>query len=208
MSNNYWEDVYLNKDSEQVSWYQTQDNRTIEHLKFHNIAADAQIIDVGSGASLLIDQLIEAGYVHLHVLDLSATALAQTQNRLEQKQLDRSHIQWIVGDIAQASLPKNYFDVWHDRAVFHFMQSDLQKQSYLHQLKASLKNNALLLMSTFAENGPEKCSGLPVQRYSIELLQNTLGTAFQLQHYEHAIHLTPWNSEQNFLHSVWRYSPE
>lgn len=208
MSNYYWEDVYLNKDSEQVSWYQTQDNRTIEHLKFHNIVADAQIIDVGSGASLLIDQLIEAGYVHLHVLDLSATALAQTQNRLEQKQLDRSHIQWIVGDIAQASLPKNYFDVWHDRAVFHFMQNDLQKQSYLHQLKASLKNDALLLMCTFAENGPEKCSGLPVQRYSIELLQNTLGVAFQLQQHEHAIHLTPWNSKQNFLHSVWRYSPE
>lgn len=182
MSNDYWEDVYLNKDSEQVSWYQTQDNRTIEHLKFHNIVADAQIIDVGSGASLLIDQLIEAGYVHLHVLDLSATALAQTQNRLEQKQLDRSHIQWIVGDIAQASLPKNYFDVWHDRAVFHFMQNDLQKQSYLHQLKASLKNDALL--------------------------QNTLGVAFQLQQHEHAIHLTPWNLEQNFLHSVWRYSPE
>lgn len=207
MSNNYWEDVYQSKDTDQVSWYQAQDTKTLELIQSQALPQDAKIIDVGSGSSLLIDQLVEVGYKNLYVLDLSKTALAHIEARLKEKNLDTSHIQWLVEDVGQVQLPTKFFDLWHDRAVFHFMVSEEQQQSYLKNLRSSLKPNGLAIISTFAADGPEKCSGLPVERYSIEKLQNTLGPDFKLLQHDHKVHITPWNSEQNFLHSLWSFQP-
>lgn len=205
---NYWEDVYQSKQAEQVSWYQSQDIKALELIKFQALSLDAQIIDVGSGASVFIDQLLEMGYKNLHVLDLSETALKTTQARLQEKGRDASHVQWLVADVCTVNLPQQFFDVWHDRAVFHFMVTEEQQQNYLNTMQNSLKANALVMISTFAEDGPTKCSGLDVQRYSAETLAKRLGENFQLLHHETDLHITPWGSEQKFLHTLWKFQNE
>lgn len=203
MSKAHWENVYQTKQTNKVSWYQAKDDTTMAFIRAQHIALDQQIIDVGSGASVLIDQLLEAGYQNLYVLDLSETALETTKQRLQQKGLDASHVIWLVQDVCTANLPKHQFDMWHDRAVFHFMVSNEQKQQYLTVLKNALKAGGRLILSTFAEDGPTHCSGLPVQRYHITTLQNLLGSDFQLVSHLIDTHLTPWQSEQKFLNSVW-----
>lgn len=203
MSRNYWEDVYQSKQVDQVSWYQQQDQKTLELIQSQNLSADAKIIDVGSGASLLIDQLIESGYKNLHVLDLSETALKTTQTRLIEKSLESSQIHWLVADICTAELAPQFFDVWHDRAVFHFMVTEEQQAQYLKNVRHALKQKGLLMISAFAEDGPTQCSGLPVERYSVEKLAQRLGEDFGLIHYESSIHLTPWDTKQNFIHTMW-----
>jgi 2-polyprenyl-3-methyl-5-hydroxy-6-metoxy-1,4-benzoquinol methylase len=170
MSNNYWEDVYQSKQVDQVSWYQQQAEKTLELIRSQNLSLDAELIDVGSGASLLIDQLIETGYKNLHVLDLSETALKTTHARLIDKGLDTRHIQWQVADICTVELEAQRFDLWHDRAVFHFMVKEEQQAQYLQNVRHALKPNGVLIISTFAEDGPTQCSGLPVERYSVEKL--------------------------------------
>ena len=206
MSQNHWENVYQTKEADQVSWYQSQNDQLLDILKSLAIKADQPIIDVGSGASILIDQLIEAGYSNLYVLDLSKTALETTQLRLTDKGLKTDSINWIVGDICDVSLPVQSFDLWHDRAVFHFMTTDTQQANYLENLKGALKRGGYLVMSIFAEDGPTQCSGLPIQRYSIEQLQTRLGSDFTLVNFQKDLHRTPWNSEQKFLTSIWKFS--
>lgn len=206
MSQNHWENVYQTKEVDQVSWYQAQNDQFLDILKSLAIKADQQIIDVGSGASILIDQLIEAGYSNLYVLDLSKTALEKTQSRLVDKGLTTENINWVVGDICAVSLPEQFFDLWHDRAVFHFMTTDEQQEHYLANLEGALKKGGYLVMSIFAEDGPTQCSGLPVQRYSIEQLQTRLGPDFTLVRFQKDLHKTPWDSEQNFLTSIWTFN--
>lgn len=211
MSQKHWENVYQTKSTDQVSWYQAQDQKSFELIQRlrdkHGLDLTAQIIDVGSGASVFIDQLLELGFKHIHVLDLSRTALEKNQTRLREKNLNAEHITWLVEDICTVTLPANYFDLWHDRAVFHFMVTAEQQQQYIFNLKTSLKKGGHLIMSNFAEDGPTQCSGLTIHRYSIKELQEKLGADFHLMHFEHDIHLTPWGSEQKFLHSVWAYQP-
>lgn len=203
MSQNYWENVYQSKQVDQVSWYQQQDQKTLELIQSQNLSPDAKLIDVGSGASLFIDQLIEAGYKNLHVLDLSETALKVTQQRLIEKGLGISQIQWQVADICTVALDAQYYDLWHDRAVFHFMVTAEQQEQYLQNVRHALKQGGLLMISTFAEDGPTQCSGLPVERYSVEKLAQRLGENFQLIHHDTEIHITPWGSEQKFLKTQW-----
>ena len=205
MSNNYWEDVYQSKQVDQVSWYQQQDQKTLELIRSQNLSVDAKLIDVGSGASLLIDQLIETGYKNIHVLDLSETALKITKERLIEKGLDTRQIHWQVADICTVVLESQHFDFWHDRAVFHFMVTEEQQKQYLKNVRHALKQNGLFIVSTFAEDGPTQCSGLPVERYSVEKLAHTLGEDFRLIHHDTEIHITPWNSKQNFLNTLWQF---
>ena len=205
MSQNHWEDVYQTKEADQVSWYQVQDDQFLDLLKLLKIKPDQKIIDVGSGASILIDQLIASEYSNLHVLDLSQTALEKTQLRLAHKGLKTENIEWVVGDICTVSLPHQHFDLWHDRAVFHFMTTAQQQEQYLANLKSALKKGGYLVMSIFAEDGPTQCSGLPVQRYSLEELQKRLGHDFILVHAQKDLHRTPWDSTQSFLNSVWQF---
>ncbi|MFW6699076.1 class I SAM-dependent methyltransferase [Acinetobacter pittii] len=205
MSNNYWEDVYQSKQVDQLSWYQQQDQKTLEMIRSQNLSTDAKLIDVGSGASLLIDQLIEAGYKNIHVLDLSEAALKVMRERLSEKVVDISQIHWQVADICTVALEHKHYDLWHDRAVFHFMVTEQQQEQYLKNVRHALKENGLLMISTFAEDGPTQCSGLPVERYSVEKLAQRLGENFRLIYDDTEIHTTPWNSKQNFLNTLWRF---
>ncbi|EOR08852.1 class I SAM-dependent methyltransferase [Acinetobacter genomosp. 15BJ] len=205
MSRNYWEEVYQSKPADQVSWYQQQPSQTLTFIESLDLPLDAKLIDVGSGASLLVDQLIEAGYKNLHVLDLSGTALQATRERLSEKGLDISEIDWQVADICTVALEPQHYDVWHDRAVFHFMVTEVHQQQYLHNVRQALKPNGFMILSTFAEDGPTQCSGLPVERYSVEKLAQRLGGDFILLHHEVEIHITPWNTEQKFLNTIWQF---
>lgn len=208
MSHDYWEAVYLSKEIDQVSWYQAQDDKRIALIQRHNLQCDSNIIDVGSGSSVLLDQLIEHGYKNIYALDLSKTALAKTQTRLNAKGLDASQIRWCVDDVCTVKLPQQYFDLWHDRAVFHFMMTDEQQQQYLDTMRSALKKAGLVMISTFAEDGPTQCSGLATERYSIQKLKQKLGEDYQLLDFDHEQHVTPWGSPQNFLNSLWRFEPE
>lgn len=202
---NHWEQVYQTKAVDSVSWYQAEDKRTLTLFKSLQLPLEASIIDVGSGASILVDQLLEAGYHKLYVLDLSKTALQHTQSRVREKGLDSQQVTWQVGDVCEVKLLSQQFDVWHDRAVFHFMLPEAQQTQYLNNLKRALKSGGYVSMSTFDEHGPTQCSGLPVQRYNITQLQQRLGEDFQLIDSEQHNHVTPWDSEQAFLTSVWQY---
>ena len=205
MENNYWEKVYQSKQVDKVSWYQQQDLKRLALIQHHVVDLKSNLIDVGSGASLLIDQLIEIGYKNLYLLDLSETALNTTKYRLKEKELDAGHVQWQVADICIAQLPTQFFDLWHDRAVFHLMVTETQQQQYIDVMRHALKPNGMVMISTFAEDGPTQCSGLPVERYSVNKLAMTLGQDFQLIQHDTEIHLTPWGTEQKFLNTLWRF---
>ncbi|MHA3052724.1 class I SAM-dependent methyltransferase [Acinetobacter sp. ANC 4640] len=208
MTDNYWEKVYQTKETDQVSWYQEKDFHLLNLLESLHLPTNAHIIDVGSGASLLIDHLLELGYKNLSVLDLSATALKTTQTRLKAKNLDATAVKWITVDVCRANLPKHFFDVWHDRAVFHFMVSQEQQEQYLKIMRNSLKNKSFVAISTFSENGPTQCSGLPVERYSIEKMKKRLGSDFKLYEYDIELHETPWGSTQEFLNTLWVFDAQ
>lgn len=205
MSRNYWEEVYQSKQADQVSWYQQQPSQTLTFIEFLNLPLDVKLIDVGSGASLLIDHLLEAGYQYLHVLDLSETALHTTRARLTTKNLDGRHIHWLVADVCTVALASQFFDVWHDRAVFHFMVTEVQQEQYLHNVRQALKPSGYLILSTFAEDGPTQCSGLTVERYSLAKLSYKLDKDFILLHHEIELHITPWGTEQKFLNTMWQF---
>lgn len=203
MIKNYWENVYQSKEADQVSWYQVKDQKTLKRIEAQHLKQNQNIIDVGSGASILIDQLLEAGYKNLHVLDLSQTALQKTQMRVAEKGLDTTKTIWLVDDVCTVHLPQQYFDLWHDRAVFHFMITDEQQQQYINNMQKALKNGGILILSTFAEDGPTQCSGLHVEQYNIDKLKLRLGDAFSLVEHDHDTHITPWGTPQQFLNSVW-----
>ncbi|WP_111896080.1 class I SAM-dependent methyltransferase [Acinetobacter sp. MB5] len=208
MNDNYWEQVYKTKEVNQVSWYQEKKFHLIDLLKTIHLPANAHIIDVGSGASCLIDHLLELGYKNLSVLDLSETALKTTQSRLNEKNLDATHVEWITADVCQVKLPKHFFDLWHDRAVFHFMVSQEQQEKYLNTMRNALKKESFVAISTFSENGPTQCSGLPVERYDIEKMKKRLGADFKLYEYNIELHETPWGSKQEFLNTLWVFDPQ
>lgn len=162
----------------------------------------AAIIDVGSGASHLVDNLWGEGFRELTVLDISAAALKTTQQRLGKGIADA--IQWQVGDVLTYELPKQHFLIWHDRAVFHFLTQPAQQQQYIEQVRHALQPGGYVIIATFAEDGPERCSGLPVQRYSVEQLATTFGSDFELVHAERETHRTPQGNEQKFIYCVLR----
>lgn len=207
MSKDYWENVYQTKEEDQVSWYQVKDQKILKRIEALDLKQDQNIIDVGSGASILIDQLLEAEYKNLHVLDLSQTALNKTQARLAKKGLDSTKTTWLVDDVCTVNLPQQYFDLWHDRAVFHFLITDNQQQQYIHTMQKALKKGGILMLSTFAEDGPTQCSGLQIEQYNIDKLKMRLGNAFSLIEHDHELHITPWGTSQRFLNSIWINSP-
>lgn len=194
----HWEDVYTSKAETAVSWYQPHSVRSLELIASAAPGRDAAIVDIGGGASTLVDDLLAAGYTDLTVLDVAEAALAKSRARLGDKS---ARVTWMVADITQWKPPRAY-DVWHDRAVFHFLTERTQQDAYIGALMAGAKPGATVLMATFALDGPEKCSGLPVQRYSPTLLADRLGAAFRLAGEATETHVTPWGSEQRFSYAV------
>lgn len=200
---NHWEKVYQGKESTEVSWYQEYPDQSMRMIeKVVASKADA-IIDVGGGTSVLIDSLLQKEYSRLAVLDISAAALKCAQQRLCER---AEKTEWIVADVT-AFEPPHRFSLWHDRAVFHFLTAEEDRKKYLSVLRKSLEKDAHLMLATFAEDGPEMCSGLPVERYDSEKLMRTLGVEFELLEQQVEIHNTPSGMEQKFNYFLLRYKP-
>jgi ubiquinone/menaquinone biosynthesis C-methylase UbiE len=162
---------------------------------------DAAIIDVGGGASMLVDDLIEDGYRALTVLDLSEAALIESRRRLGTR---GQTVNWLVEDITQAVFEPYSFDIWHDRAVFHFLTTEEDRKAYVKQVLRALKPGGHVIMATFGTNGPTHCSGLPVMRYAPEELHSEFGAAFTLLAHEEQVHHTPFGTDQQFIYCMCR----
>jgi len=200
-SKQHWEKVYETKSSDAVSWFQPHAESSLDFIHATGVGKDAAIIDVGGGASTLVDDLVAEGYADLTVLDLSAAALSAARQRLGGQE---SKVRWIEADIIEADLPAKRYDVWHDRAVFHFLTTPEQREAYVRKVFQSVKPGGHVIVATFAEDGPEKCSGLPVMRYSPDGLHDEFGEAFTLLKHRKEAHHTPSGSVQQFVYCYCR----
>jgi SAM-dependent methyltransferase len=193
----HWETVYRNKASDEVSWFQPHAASSLRLIHDTGIGLDARIIDVGGGASVLVDNLLDTGYRHLTVLDLSESALAEARKRLGAR---ASQVGWLAADITQASLPANAYDVWHDRAVFHFLTDPADRARYVQQVLHAVKPGGHVIVATFGPGGPLQCSGLDVVRYAPDTLHAEFGAPFRLLRHETEVHQTPAGREQEFVY--------
>ncbi|MDQ6738334.1 MAG: class I SAM-dependent methyltransferase [Gemmatimonadota bacterium] len=200
----HWEAVYETKATDAVSWYQPSAARSLALVQRVAPEHDARIIDVGGGASVLVDELLAAGYGNITVLDIAQTALDEDRKRLG---VLENAISWVAGDVCDVRLDTNTYDIWHDRAVFHFLTDAADRAAYVRQLRRALKPGGHVVIAAFAEDGPEKCSGLPVVRYSCEAIHRGLGNDFDVVITERELHRTPWGSEQSFVYCVFRRRP-
>jgi 2-polyprenyl-3-methyl-5-hydroxy-6-metoxy-1,4-benzoquinol methylase len=200
-SKQHWEKVYETKSADAVSWFQPHAESSLNFIHATGIGKDAAIIDVGGGASTLVDDLVSEGYSDLTVLDLSAAALSAARQRLGEQQ---DKVNWIEADITEVELPESRYDVWHDRAVFHFLTTPEQRGVYVRKVFQSVKPGGHVIVATFAEDGPEKCSGLPVMRYRPDELHDEFGEAFTLLQQRKEAHHTPSGSVQQFVYCYCR----
>ncbi len=191
----HWEKVYTSKSFTDVSWYQPTPQVSLDFLKELSIPTDAAIIDVGAGDSYFVDHLLLAGYTDITVLDISSVAIEKAKQRLGER---ASLVNWIVSDITEFN-PVRKYDYWHDRAAFHFLTTREEIAAYLSVANNAMKEGGKLLIGTFSESGPEKCSGLPVKQYTENALTGTLKKWFKKIRCIHTDHLTPFNTIQNFL---------
>lgn len=196
-SKQHWERVYSTKSATNVSWFQAHADLSMKLIQDAKITTTASIIDVGGGASTLADDLLAHNYENITVLDLSRSALNAAQQRLG---MLASKIKWIEGDVLDTKLQRNSYDVWHDRAVFHFLVNEQERLAYVRQVLEAVKPGGLVIVATFAEDGPTKCSGLPVMRYSANQLHSQFGEPFKLLGHEKELHHTPSGDEQKFLY--------
>jgi len=197
----HWDSVYATRASDHVSWFQAHAQLSLRLIGDTGAGKAARIIDVGGGAATLVDDLLDAGYVHLTVLDISATALACARARLGSRGDD---IAWIAGDITETRLPRASFDVWHDRAVFHFLTDAGSRRAYVANALRAVRPGGHVIVSTFADDGPSRCSGLPVMRYRPEELHGEFGAAFELIGHRRENHLTPGGRLQKFVYCYCR----
>jgi SAM-dependent methyltransferase len=196
----HWENVYVKKRDNEVSWFQENPAPSLALIAEIGATPALAIIDVGGGASRLVDRLIEDGFQDVTVLDLSAAALEASKARLGDR---AGRVHWLVAD-ATIWEPSRTYDVWHDRAAFHFLTEARDRDSYVARLRQGLKIGGHAIIATFALDGPEKCSGLPVERYDAARLAQTLGSGFKLLRNQQHDHATPWGSHQLFQFSVFQ----
>jgi trans-aconitate methyltransferase len=198
----HWEQVYGRQSPETVSWYQKSPAISVSLVRAVDPPTDARIVDVGGGASTLVDNLIQMGFRDVTVVDLAAAALETSRQRLAGQGFQGhqgAEIRWLVQDVTSWQ-PDRVFDIWHDRAVFHFLVEERDRRGYLAALDAGLRSGGTLIMATFAPDGPEKCSGLPVRRYSPETLAAELGAGFSLVETRFEDHTTPAGRTQRFVY--------
>lgn len=196
----HWQNVYNKKNENEVSWYQKSPKLSLEFVKSLNLSLDAEIIDIGAGESRLVDNLLEMGFVNLSVLDISSKSIEKTKKRLG---LKSKLVNWIVSDINNFNPTKKY-DLWHDRAAFHFLKDSVEIDNYVKLVKSSLHNQGDLIIATFSENGPLKCSGLEVSRYSENSISDLFNNDFELIKSQKSIHKTPFSTSQEFLFSKFK----
>ena len=190
----HWQNVYTTKGEGEVSWFQDSPAISIDLIKSAAVSKESAIVDVGGGASRLVDHLLKDGFRSIAVLDLSSAALETAKSRLGSAGAD---VEWITSDVTTWR-PRREYDVWHDRAAFHFLTDPGDRRAYIDTLKSALRPNGQAIIATFALDGPEKCSGLPVQRYDASTLQRELGEDFRLIESRRETHTTPWDSTQSF----------
>jgi len=197
----HWEHVYRTKAVDTVSWYQAEPTLSLAIIAEVAPSRDARIIDVGAGASRLPDGLLARGYQHITVLDISAAALEVTRARLGGA---AAPLTWLAADVLEVSLGASAYDVWHDRAVFHFLTDAADRARYVQQLRAALRAGGYAIVATFAADGPLRCSGLETCRYSAESLAAEFGDPFELVSSHREEHTTPSGSVQAFTYVVLR----
>ena len=200
----HWEEIYAKRSHHEVSWFQPHAVLSLTLIQDAAPGRDARILDVGGGASMLADDLLEAGYRKVTVLDLSASALEAVRQRLGDA---GQAVTLISGDITREALPPASCDVWHDRAVFHFLTDPDDRRRYLDQVRRVVSPGGLVLVATFAEDGPTKCSGLEVARYSAFQLHAAFGDGFRLLESRRERHVTPSGGTQWFTYCLCRYLP-
>jgi 2-polyprenyl-3-methyl-5-hydroxy-6-metoxy-1,4-benzoquinol methylase len=184
----HWEKAYLASPPDKLGWYEPHLETSLKWIRELNLGGDANIIDVGGGASTLADDLLDDGYRSITVVDLSKTALALAQERLGER---AASVIWLKEDITSVALTAGHYDLWHDRAVLHFLTTSEQRQQYRSILLQALRPGGHLIIATFAPEAPPKCSGLPVERYSSDQLELMLGSEFALRRHDKELHLTP-----------------
>ena len=195
----HWETLYRSKSPDAVSWYRPHLERSIELIQRVAPGFSASIIDVGGGESTLVDDLLARGYRNVSVLDISPTAIEVARKRVGE--LAR-HVTWLVADVTQALLPSHHYDVWHDRAVFHFLTTQEQRTAYVQRVAGSMKLGGHVIVATFGPQGPTKCSGLDVVRYDARSLHAEFGRHFQLLESVTELHQTPFGTTQQFLYCL------
>lgn len=197
----HWESVYSSKPSDGVSWYQKHADQSLSLIRGTGVRLNASIIDAGGGASTLVDDLLRDGYSSLTVLDISAAALSTARARLGN--LAQS-VTWLEANITEARLPLHAYDVWHDRAVFHFLTSEEDRKAYVQTVLHAVKPGGHVIVATFAEDGPLQCSGLPVKRYAAGALHAEFGAPFTLLRHAREEHQTPFGTVQKFVYCYCR----
>jgi len=195
----HWDMVYRTKTADAVSWYCPHLATSIDLIE--RVAPDlaASIIDVGGGESTLVDDLLAKGYRNISVLDVSPTAIDVARNRIAAL---AQRVTWVVGDITRVVLPSQCYDVWHDRAVFHFLITQEQRKAYVQRVAASMKVGGHVIVATFGPDGPTQCSGLDVVRYDAESLHSEFGRHFKLMESSTELHKTPFGTTQQFLYCL------
>lgn len=193
----HWEKVYQTKAPDTVSWFQEHATRSLEIIRSIGATSYAQIIDVGAGASTLVDDLLAGGFKNVSLLDLSASAMEVARKRLGPASQNAT---WITGDIRIVDLPGQTYDIWHDRAVFHFLTDPADRTAYVRQVMKAVKPGGHVIVATFSPDGPDQCSGLPVVRYDPDQLHGEFGPAFELLEHTSEEHRTPWGSVQHFVY--------
>jgi SAM-dependent methyltransferase len=201
MTREHWEAIYTNKSPDEVSWYQEDPVASVGLITSVALDTDASIVDVGGGASTLVDALLRRGFGRLTVCDIAETALQHARSRLGEA---AAGVEWRRSDILAGDLPKDAFDIWHDRAVFHFLTAAADRKRYVEQVAAALRNGGHVILATFASDGPDRCSGLEVRRYSTAALAAELGSRFELLDSMMEEHVTPAGATQKFQYCVFR----
>ncbi len=198
----HWENVYTTKDEKTVSWFEDRPDISVDLIRATGVATSASIIDIGGGASRLVDTLLDEGFESVAVLDLSEKALATSKVRLGAR---GKHVQWIVADVTRWDAPQTY-DVWHDRAALHFLNDEKDRAAYVERLLRAVRVGGHVIIGTFAPDGPERCSGLPVVRHDAGTLATLLGPQFQLIESKLHNHQTPAGATQRFQFSRFQRS--
>ena len=194
-SKDHWEKIYNTKEEKDFSWFQPYPKTSIEFIELFNLPKNAKIIDIGGGDSHLVDALIELGYTNIHVLDISAKAIERARQRLGEH---AKMVKWIISDITEFE-SEVQFNFWHDRAAFHFLTNENQIKKYLAIVRKSLTPNGYLVLGTFSDKGPEKCSGLEIRQYSEASMSSLFEKDFKRIKCIEENHSTPFNTLQNFV---------
>lgn len=193
----HWERIYRTRPSDELGWFQPRALRSLRLIEDALPDRGAAIIDVGAGDSVLVDDLLDAGYANLTVLDLSAEALARCRGRLGPR---GTGVGWIAADIVEAVLPEAAYDLWHDRAVFHFLTDAADRARYIERVLRSVKRGGHVIVAAFGPGGPPQCSGLDVVRYAPDALHAEFGAPFRLARHTTELHHTPTGKEQEFVY--------